>query len=68
MSTLALILIPAAIFVAVVAGVAALYKQRFGDQPSATVHNWLNSGATPNVVSGGATGGTVNRLLFTNGL
>jgi subtilisin family serine protease len=51
-----------------VAGVAALYKQRFGDQPSATVHNWLNSGATPNVVSGGGTGGTVNRLLFTNGL
>lgn len=51
-----------------VAGVAALYKQRYGDQPSATVHDWLNSAATPNVVSGGATGGTVNRLLFTNGL
>ena len=51
-----------------VAGVAALYKQRFGDQPSATVHNWLNSSATPNVVSGGTTGGTVNRLLFTNAL
>jgi subtilisin family serine protease len=51
-----------------VAGVAALYKHRFGDQSSATVHNWLNSSATANVVSGGATGGTVNRLLFTNGL
>jgi subtilisin family serine protease len=51
-----------------VAGVAALYKQRFGDQSSATVHNWLNSSATPDVVSGGATGGTANRLLFTNGL
>ncbi|GAA3464179.1 S8 family peptidase [Saccharothrix longispora] len=51
-----------------VAGVAALYKQRHGDQPSATVHNWLNSGATPNVVTNGATGGTANRLLFTNGL
>ncbi|MBP2479315.1 subtilisin family serine protease [Crossiella equi] len=51
-----------------VAGVAALYKSRFGDVPSATVHNWLNSNATPNVVSGGTTGGTVNRLLFTAGL
>ncbi|WP_033439849.1 S8 family peptidase [Saccharothrix sp. NRRL B-16314] len=50
-----------------VAGVAALYKQRYGDQSSATVHNWLNASATPNVVSGGTTGGTVNRLLFTNG-
>ncbi|MBB4679794.1 S8 family peptidase [Crossiella cryophila] len=51
-----------------VAGVAALYKARFGDAPSATVHNWLNTNATPNVVSGGTTGGTVNRLLFTAGL
>ncbi|MEV0679192.1 S8 family peptidase [Actinosynnema sp. NPDC050436] len=51
-----------------VAGVAALYKSRHGDQPAATVHNWLNANATPNVVSGGATGGTVNRLLFTAGL
>ncbi|MGW4114652.1 S8 family peptidase [Actinosynnema sp. NPDC004786] len=51
-----------------VTGVAALYKQRFGDQSSATVHNWLNAGATPNVIAGGDTGGTVNRLLFTNGL
>ncbi|CCH31454.1 S8 family peptidase [Actinosynnema sp. NPDC047251] len=51
-----------------VAGVAALYKSRYGDQPSATVHNWLTTNATPNVVSGGTTGGTVNRLLFTAGL
>ncbi|MCP3804270.1 S8 family peptidase [Allokutzneria sp. A3M-2-11 16] len=51
-----------------VAGVAALYKSKFGDAPSATVHNWLNTNATPNVVNGGATGGTVNRLLFTAGL
>ncbi|MFI9007726.1 S8 family peptidase [Actinosynnema sp. NPDC053489] len=51
-----------------VTGVAALYKQRFGDQPSATVHDWINANATPNVVSGGSTGSTVNRLLFTNGL
>ncbi|MEU4803887.1 S8 family peptidase [Actinosynnema sp. NPDC023587] len=51
-----------------VAGVAALYKSRYGDQPPATVHNWLNANATPNAVSGGTTGGTVNRLLFTAGL
>ncbi|GAA0221740.1 hypothetical protein GCM10010492_19820 [Saccharothrix mutabilis subsp. mutabilis] len=51
-----------------VAGVAALYKARYGDASSATVHNWINSTATPNVVSGGTTGGTVNRLLFTNAL
>ncbi|XVV00060.1 S8 family serine peptidase [Actinosynnema sp. CA-248983] len=51
-----------------VAGVAALYKARYGDASSATVHNWLNANATPNVVSGGSTGGTVNRLLFTNAL
>ncbi|MCE6997471.1 S8 family peptidase [Saccharothrix sp. S26] len=51
-----------------VTGTAALYKQRFGDQSSATVHNWLNASATPNVIVGGDTGGTVNRLLFTNGL
>ena len=47
-----------------VAGIAALYKQTVGDVSSATVHNWLNTNATPNVVSGGATGGTVNRLAY----
>ena len=51
-----------------VAGIAALYKSRFGDASSATVHNWLNANATPNVISGGGTGGTVNRLVFTNAL
>ncbi|MGX7829704.1 S8 family peptidase [Actinokineospora sp. 24-640] len=51
-----------------VAGVAALYKSRYGDAPSATVHNWLNANATPNVVTNGATGGTANLLLFTAGL
>jgi subtilisin family serine protease len=51
-----------------VTGVAALYKSRYGDVSSATVHNWLNANATPNVISGGTTGGTVNRLLYTTGL
>ncbi|MBB5953560.1 subtilisin family serine protease [Saccharothrix tamanrassetensis] len=51
-----------------VAGVAALYKSRFGEASPATVHNWLNTNATPGVVNGGGTGGTVNRLLFTTGL
>ena len=51
-----------------VAGIAALYKSRFGEATSATVHNWLNTNATPNVISGGGTGGTVNRLAFTNAL
>ncbi|ACU37442.1 S8 family peptidase [Actinosynnema pretiosum subsp. pretiosum] len=51
-----------------VAGVAALYKATYGDAPSATVHDWLNSKATPNKITGGATGGTANRLLNTAGL
>ncbi|WP_433273965.1 S8 family peptidase [Actinosynnema sp. CS-041913] len=51
-----------------VAGVAALYKSRYGEASPATVHNWLTANATPGVVSGGGTGGTVNRLLFTTGL
>ena len=51
-----------------VAGVAALYKSRYGDVSSATLHDWLTSNATPNVISGGSTGGTVNRLLNTAGL
>ncbi len=51
-----------------VAGIAALYKSRFGDASSATVHNWLNTNATPNVISGGGTGGTVNRLAYTAAL
>jgi subtilisin family serine protease len=51
-----------------VAGIAALYKGRFGEASSSTVHNWINTNATPNVISGGGTGGTVNRLAFTTGL
>jgi subtilisin family serine protease len=50
------------------AGVAALYKQRFGDAASATIKNWLIRQATPNVVQGGAVGGTADRLLYTAGL
>jgi subtilisin family serine protease len=50
-----------------VAGVAALYKQQFGDAPSATVRQWIIDHGTPGVVSG-ATGGTPNLLLNTGGL
>lgn len=50
------------------AGVAALYKQTFGDAPSAVVEKWIVDNATPDVVEGGATGGTANRLLHTGGL
>jgi hypothetical protein len=32
------------------------------------VKSYIENSATPNVVSGGTTGGTVNRLLFSNGL
>jgi len=51
-----------------VTGIAALYKSTFGDAPSATVHDWFNANATPNVISGGGTGGTANRLVYTAGL
>lgn len=51
-----------------VTGIAALYKSRYGEASSSTVHNWLNANATPNVISGGGTGGTVNRLAYTLGL
>ncbi|TWD72528.1 subtilisin family serine protease [Kribbella amoyensis] len=51
-----------------VAGVAALYLQTSPSATPATVKSYLETNATPNVVSGGGTGGTVNRLLFTNGL
>lgn len=50
------------------AGLAALYKQRFGDAPSATIKDWLVQQATPGVVSGGDVNGTANRLLYTAGL
>ncbi|WP_246114954.1 S8 family peptidase, partial [Pseudonocardia sulfidoxydans] len=50
------------------AGVAALYKQRNGDAPSATIEQWIVDRATPGVVIGGDAGGTPNRLLNTGGL
>ncbi|NEA35105.1 S8 family peptidase [Streptomyces sp. SID13031] len=51
-----------------VAGVAALYLQTSPSATPATVKTYIETNATPNVVSGGTTGGTVNRLLFSNGL
>jgi subtilisin family serine protease len=50
------------------AGVAALYKQTFGDAPSAQVAQWIVDNATPDVIADGGAGGTPNRLLFTGGL
>lgn len=46
-----------------VAGVAALYKAVNGDQPSATVSNWITTNATSGVITGNPAG-TPNRLLF----
>jgi subtilisin family serine protease len=51
-----------------VAGVAALYLQTSPSASPATVKSYIESNATPNVISGGSTGGTVNRLLYSNGL
>lgn len=50
------------------AGVAALYKQTFGDAPSSTVEQWIVDNATPGVIRGGETGDTPNLLLSTGGL
>jgi subtilisin family serine protease len=49
-----------------VTGVAALYKSTNGDTDAATVGTWLTTNATADIVSGGSTGGTANRLLFSN--
>ncbi len=46
-----------------VVGVAALYKATFGDQPSATVSNWIITNSTAGVITGNGNG-TPNRLLF----
>src|SRR3989441_797131 len=46
-----------------VVGVAALYKATNGDQPSATVSDWLITNATAGVITGNPSG-TPNRLLF----
>ena len=51
-----------------VAGVAALYKQMYGDAPSAVVERWIVDHATPGVVAGGGAGGTPNRLLYAGDL
>jgi subtilisin family serine protease len=50
------------------AGVAALYKQVYGDAPSAVIDKWIVDHATPGVVSGGGTGGTADRLLYAGDL
>jgi subtilisin family serine protease len=50
------------------AGVAALYKQTYGDTPSDVIEKWIIEHATPGVVGGGEIGGTPNRLLNTGGL
>jgi subtilisin family serine protease len=50
------------------AGVGALYKQAYGDAPSATVKQWILAHATRGVIQGGETGGTPNLLLNTGGL
>ncbi|MFD0593487.1 S8 family serine peptidase [Catellatospora coxensis] len=44
------------------AGIAALYKATYGDASQATVHSWIVTNATPNVVTGSLSG-TPNRLL-----
>jgi subtilisin family serine protease len=50
-----------------VAGVGALYKSRFGDQPSSSVESWIRNNSTSNVIRSNPSG-TPNRLLFTTGL
>jgi subtilisin family serine protease len=49
------------------AGVAALYKARFGDAASATIDTWIKTNATAGVVKN-VPAGTPNRLLYTAGL
>lgn len=46
-----------------VAGVAALYKAKYGDAPSATVKNWIVNNATRDVITGNPPA-TPNRLLY----
>ena len=50
------------------AGVAALYKQVYGDAPSADVERWIIDRATPDVVRGGDVDGTPDRLLYAGDL
>jgi subtilisin family serine protease len=51
-----------------VAGVAALFKQAYGNVASATLVSRLKSWATPNVISSGSYGSTPNLLLYKGGL
>ena len=46
-----------------VTGVAALYKETFGDAPSATVAGWIIGNATSGVITGNPSG-TPNLLLY----
>jgi hypothetical protein len=48
---------------AVVAGVAALYKGKFGDTGTAAIDTWIRVWATQNAVTGNPTG-TPNRLVY----
>jgi subtilisin family serine protease len=50
------------------AGVAALYKETYGDAPSGVIAQWIVDHATRGVVAGGSTGGTPDLLLNTGGL
>jgi len=50
-----------------VTGVAALYKNTYGDASQATINTWLNNNATPNMIKNNPTG-TSNRLLYKAGL
>lgn len=50
------------------AGVAALYKQVYGDASSATVKAWMMEEATPDAIQHGEVGGTPNLLLYSGGL
>ena len=50
------------------AGVAALYKQTFGDAPAPTVAKWITGHATRGALADGSRGGTPNLLLNTAGL
>ncbi len=49
-----------------VAGVAVLYKGRFGEASSETVEDWLKANATLDLVQGNPVG-TANRMLHTGG-
>lgn len=49
------------------AGVAALYKGRYGDAASSTIVSWIVNNATTNVISYNVSG-TPNRLLYKSSL